>query len=410
MGCLSVALMACSSDSDDPTLVNEKEPSVVEVSNELVPIELSRSQQGYVAEQNGTALELLGRVWAVGGGKNVVLSPMGLNMSLSFLANGAAGETQRELTEFVGGPEATLADVNQYCRLMKDRLPLIDNKTTVTIANSLWLDERFSVRQEFVTAGKQWYDATTRVVDIDTEETRCAFNQWAEDNTNELIKNFFTSPLPEETLMVLADALYFKGQWSDKFDASNTEIATFTTASGTAITVHMMDGAIECLGYSNADGLRSATIAYGNGAYAMTVVVDESGHIDQTLAKISATDVLAVNQKTKVHVRMPRFDLDCSCNLTDVLCEMGITKAFTFGADYSALTEDDMMAVGQIIQKSRIKVDEEGAEAAAVTVTEIYTSAGYQNEIVLDRPFVFLIHERTTGAILFTGIVAAVTQ
>lgn len=403
--CMPLATLlvaACGSDGDGPAAGDGGDNAP----NELTPMELSRAQAELVARQNGSALALLDNVCQLNPGDNVVLSPLGLNMALSLLANGAAGATLDEIAAFVGGPEASLDVVNQYCRLMKDQLPSLDETTTLALANSLWLDLTFSVKPAFVAAGEKWYDATTHVVDISTEATRLAFNKWAEESTNGVIKDFYKTTLPAETRLVLANALYFKGEWAHTFCRENTTAGSFANASGATAQVQMMTDEIPCLDYQEADGLKVATMGYGNGAYAMTVAVDPSGDIAQTIAKLAALDRSAARQEVDVYVTMPKFDVECTADLERTLRSMGVARIWDANvADFSPLT-DEPVTVSAVKQKSRIIVDEEGTEAAAVTTVEVEAAVAPDFDFIdLDRPFVFLIQERTTGVILFTGAI-----
>ena len=212
-----------------------------------------------------------------------------------------------------------------------------------------------------------------------------------------------------DLVMALMNALYFYGKWSFEFEDAKKE--NFVNISGNTSKTEMMHSRDD-LRYSEYDGFRMVTLPYGNGAFAMDVILpDEKANFSDAVAKLDAgtLQILDRNSATcDVDLKLPKFTFDYNADMTKVLREMGMTLAFCELADFSGMAEEDLM-ISQVKQKTFIDVNEKGTEAAAVTfIGVVATSIGPapQKKFVefhADRPFIFLIRERSTGAVLFIG-------
>ena len=342
---------------------------------------------------------------------NMVISPLSLSMALSMVANGAEGETLSEILTTLG-MRSSLGEINELNNLLLQSFPIADKKVTVSFANSIWIDNEFPVLDNFVNINKECYKAEVNNVDIGTEETKNLINKWAEKHTKGLIKDLLHKPLDAGTKLALFNALYFKGKWANKFNKDKTIRAPFHNADGKETRVRMMCAYSLPLKALEDDGLTAVTLPYGNGSFAMTLVLPaENMTIDECISmldgkRLSQWHSYNENGSTiEAEVQLPKFEIEYGAELNDHLQAMGIKSAFCADADCSNLSNFSLY-INKVFQKARIIVDEEGTEAAAVTGVsmDLMSPIGPDNKsFVFDRPFVFYISERSTSSILFMG-------
>lgn len=371
------------------------------------PRELTAAEKAVVAADNRFGFELLETLADAAPGGNVFISPVSISMALGMTANGAAGETYDAMVRTLGKDHLDPEDVNQSYRGLKDMLPGIDPEVTVEIANSIWYRIGFPVLAPFLEAGQTWFDATIREEDFADPATVDLVNGWAEDNTHGLVHDVIAEIDPS-VVMLLMNAVYFKGTWKYRFDPADTVEGPFTNADGTVSQMPMMqmEASVPVL---MTDRFSAFDLAYGDSLYSMSVLVPESGTTAQELVRDldqETWDAWASQFRTRsVTISMPRFEISYRESLLDALTALGMGEAFNPGrADFTRISAGGGLFIGDVIHQTAVIVNEEGTEAAAVTVIIIdVTSIG--THIRVDRPFVFLIRERLSGTILFMGII-----
>ena len=338
--------------------------------------------------------------------ENFTISPLSLSEMLAMASNGANGETRKQINSIIGvNDNISKESLNEAFNGLNEYLARVDSKTTFTTANSVWIDEGFKVKPEFLSDKK--FIGETFNQKLSTTKTRDDINNWCDVKTHSCIKKVLSEPLPETCRMLLANALYFKGMWKNKFSKDDTKEKEFTNSDGSKSKVQMMSQSSMFLGYEGLD-MDFVEFPYGNENYCMDVFLPhEDKKLDECMKDFDQKtfeEYLNKAGKGEVLVEMPRMKLEYMNSLVKPLKTMGMTDAFSEKADFSGLS-DEKVSISDVIQATFVNVDEEGTEAAAVTI------ATMKNDIMpmrtstffMNRPFVYIIREKTTGTILFMG-------
>ncbi len=380
----------------DPGPVSEAEAKLVAAGNEFT-WNLFR----HVVEQE-----------AANPNKNVFISPLSASLALGMTYNGARSQTQEAMAAALGFADLTPQQINHAYRDLLDRLAGADSKVTLQIANAIWYTELLNVEQDFIDSNQFYFDAVVRALDFASPEALVTINNWASESTNGKIPTILES-IPEEIVMYLMNALYFKGNWTYRFDRDDTKPSSFHCADGTTITCDFMSMTSDSLRYLvdfSDGGLSGLELPYGNGGYRFLVVqpMHPDSSVDRIITRLDGetwTRWLGALHHDDEYIALPKFKLEYSVNLNDALAAMGMAIAFTDFADFSGISRDVGLAISEVKQKTFVQVDEEGTEAAAVTSVGIYpTSAG--PSFVFNRPFLVAIYEGSSGAVLFVGKIA----
>ncbi len=374
-------------------------------------IALTKAQQGYVQAGNTFAFNLFRQVLKQEE-SSFMVSPLSIEYALSMLCNGAEGNTQTEILNLLGYSAGQMADVNEFCKYLTKSLYEVDNTVKLNIANALIANTaRARLKKDYVSTLTNYYDALAKGYNFGSEnaDALAYINNWAKEQTNGMIKNLLDD-LDPTTYALLMNAIYFKGIWCEeiKFDKRDTSADKFTREDGSEAKVDYMNKQSEML-YRAEAGFQMVGLSYGNSAYQMVVMLPDKGKklSDMAAALTGETFPSMRMSKTTVKLKLPKFETENKIELNEILQALGMKLAFTGGADFSAMAEDPLY-VSRVFQKSKIKVDEKGSEAAAVTVIDMKESAYYPGASVIPefyatRPFMYLIRETSTGAILFMG-------
>ena len=377
-------------------------------------LQFSAAENQMVNECNAFSFNLLTQVATTEEQENVVLSPLSASMLLGMLMNGADGETLAQIQAVTGfGAEATIEDINAYYKQLIEVLPNLDAYTNVGIANGIWVKDEFPVYEAFMQACKQNFDAQAKNVPTFVDDKVLKdINDFAAQHTNNRINQIINRGMvSEQTMMVLLNALYFKALWKDKFDKNYTLQQTFTTLKDAKIQVDMMRLYDKRQLYGETEDCQLVELPYKGDQYVADIILPAKDTDIRTWMKTLDAErwqqLIKGIYSTEVNLGLPKFKLNYERELTDDLAALGMPAAFTPFADFSRLSEQPTY-ISLIKQKTFIQVDEEGTEAAAVTIgIDVAASAGpdYVKEFIADRPFLFVIRERTYGTILFTAII-----
>jgi len=348
---------------------------------------------------------------------NLVFSPYGAYVALAMAREGARGETAAEMdhvlhSELVLELHAGVNALDQALAQRPGEYPVGDQTVQLELAtaNQLWGQSGLEFEQAFLDRLAASYGAGMRLVDYieAREEARQAINAWVAERTRERIPELVPEGvLNELTRLVLVNAIYLKAPWLHPFDEGGTESAPWSRLDGRESEAQLMR-LNERLRYVRGDGLQAVELPYVDGLLAMTVIVPDEGEfaaIEQALTSQTLTSTLEAMEGAQVHLRFPRFEFRSKLLLSGRLAELGMPLAFSEAADFSGMTSAERLLIQEVIQEAFVSVDEEGTEAAAATaVVAGATSAPVDVvELTVDRPFVFLIRDVQTGAILFMG-------
>lgn len=333
---------------------------------------------------------------------NVFISPASIAIALAMTWTGARGQTASDMGNVLGLGDRSEAEVSEAYRQLTASLegtPDIE----LAVANSVWIRNGMSVKQPFLDTLDASYDAEARTVDFGDPETADVIDAWVAEKTRGKIEDIVLRPIPPQYMLMLINAIYFRGAWANPFQEDQTEDAPFTLADGAEVTVPMMRQHGR-LAYAETDQLQIVRLPYEGGRTAMTVVLPAHG---TSLSEVLETlDVETWEQWTSsllLHnatLRLPRFTLEYKKSLAPILSDMGMGVAFSPGADFSGMA--DGLLISAVEHKTFVEVNERGTEAAAVTLV---APAGRPFEITVDRPFLCAIEDLDTGALLFVGTI-----
>jgi serpin B len=378
---------------------------------DALPRALSAGEQTAVAAGNNFSFALLREVNGRKTAGNVFISPLSASMALGMTLNGAAGETESAMRHTLGLDGQTSPNINEAYRGLSSLLLTLDPAVRVQSANSIWYRQGFSVEQSFLDASRTFFAADVRPTNFDDVAASLrSINGWAFEKTNGKIDKVLTS-IDRNDVMYLMNALYFKGSWRASFDAKRTHAAPFRNADGSTSSVSMMSHDNIPMRIGGARGVQIGEIAYGNGAYVMDVLLPATGtDVNALVAGLDESqwgELLGSMRETEMPVELPKFTLTYSDIWNDPLTAMGMGVAFAPNrADFSRLSSRGReIYISLVKQDAMVDVNEQGTEAAAVTVVGMHTTS-MPVPFAVNRAFVFAIRERFSGAILFIGKVA----
>ena len=342
---------------------------------------------------------------------NFFVSPLSAAFAVGMTANGAAGETRQEMLAALQVQDIPLERWNRFCRELLDSLPKVDPQATVHIANSLWADEGFQLKGGFANVCREAYRAEACALDFGSAEAAAHVNRWCDEQTRHCIPRMADRLNPDARLLLL-NALYFKNRWANVFSKRATRKEVFRALDGTAAPVDMMHRTAD-YGFAQSDYFDIARLPYGNGAFSMVVLLPSPQHtwqecVDALTAENWARWTASGMLLKKLDLKLPAFRMEVQTELNGSLQRLGMRRAFEPGqAELSAMADGDL-CVSQVSQSAFLVVDEEGAEAAAATMTEVVLLSALEHEELprpfhVDRPFVFWIEEQATGIPLFMG-------
>jgi serpin B len=342
------------------------------------------------------------------GSKNVSASPASLALALSMLADGASGTTKAQLDKTLQTSGLSPEQVDAGWLAMIDGWKQAKD-VTLSSANAVWLQKGFPVKQTFLDTLASYYGAGIWQTDFAGHMTDAlaAIDSWTRNNTHGKITKLFDQ-LDPTTQLVLANAVYFKAAWESPFDPKDTAPGPFTLSSGDHVSAPYLNDEDSSYPAAVHDGYAAVQLPYLGGRFAALAVMPTSGTLTDFTAHLTPqklAGIVASLHEQPVRLALPKFTTTSTLNLQDALTALGMPIAFTDRADFSRLT-DQPVQVGQVVQRVYLSVAEKGTEAAAATGIAILPGAAQQPpalSVSFDHPFLFLIRDTQTGAILFAS-------
>ena len=415
-----ISLVSCS-DIDWVRVKNPITISSPSPTEQITKVSLTDTQAGYVEAGNSMSFRFLKELYDE---ENLVCSPLSLQYALAMTANGASGETLQEIIDFLGYGEEGIEALNEYSKILLEQLPAVDLNVDLKVTDALLVNDMFPLLPSFKkTVETNYYAAVDNMDFSDPKQIAARINDWAKTNTNGFIDKLIDpSEISPEAVAFIMNALYFKAKWagnkySPMFREEGTRSEDFHLKNGKTVKAKMMRNT-RYHEYAEMDGYKVLVLPYANGKFNMYVLLPDENDIEGMIEKLQTTSWREIRanlkQDAEVHVKLPKFNIENKHNLNDALNALGVKKAFQ-----PSVAEFDMMFqqksgyyywISKVIQKSRIAVSEWGTEAGSVTVVEMdaATDAGPDQKYVYfyaDHPFVFVIGEKTSGTILFEGVV-----
>lgn len=352
--------------------------------------------------------------------ENYMFSPLSIKMALALAANGAVGDTKSEILA-----AADISDIDEFNTSAKEMIEKYNSAEVlnVKVANSLWINSEltpYKFTEKFKSVAAEYYTAEAREVKNDSAVGE--INAWVNEKTNGKITKLIDKA---DFLTMLVNAVYFKGAWQNEFSERATRADTFHNADGTTAEADFMNDT-DWRRYAETNSLKMIELPYKNSVdkfsadneYLGTDVYDDlnismylvTGNDDIDVEReLSAAIEDGLFERTYVHLSMPKFEMEYSVGMNEMLENMGIVTAFSAErADFSKMYDGTSLCITDTMHKTYIKVDEKGTEAAAVTAIMMAGTSMPPEpiELKLDNPFWFVIRDNTSGEVLFMGRVA----
>jgi serine protease inhibitor len=339
--------------------------------------------------------------------ENIIISPVSIATALSMTTNGARNATYEEMMKTMKVDTWPQEKLNAAYQDFLTTVPAIDPNVALNIANSIWYKEGYPVKPEFIETNQTFYDSEVRALDFSQPTAKDEINNWVDDKTEGLIDKIIEQ-VPDNIVMYLINAVYFKGAWLKPFDPDMTDDRPFNLANGSQVTVDMMNHGQTTLPYLATDDFQAVDLAYGDSVFSMTVILPNEGvSMDNIINGFDDAfwqDRQWTFDTTEMFFAMPKFKLEYEKTLNDALADLGMPSAFIGGvADFRNIADAEL-SIDEVKHKTFIEVNEEGTEAAAVTsIGIVETSVPQIPYVILDRPFLLVIRENRLSSVLFVG-------
>ncbi len=348
---------------------------------------------------------------------NLFYSPYSISLALAMTYAGACGETEEQMADTLqlilpqnrlhtafNGLDLELASRGEGAA-GKD-----EKGFRLNIVNAIWGQKDYEFLAEFLDVLAENYGAGLRLLDFinSPEESRITINDWVSDQTEGRIEDLIPQGVIDAlTRLVLTNAIYFNAAWLNPFNEELTGDGTFHLLDGTEVTVPMMMQT-ESLGYAEGDGYQVVELPYDGDELSMVIFLPETDRFEEFEDSLDAVGVGGMVQDMgyrEVALTMPTFEFESEFSLANTLAAMGMPIAFSAAADFSGMTGNRDLAIAEVLHKAFVSVDEAGTEAAAATAVVMRLTAAPEEpvEVTVDHPFIFLIRDVETGAILFVG-------
>ena len=365
-----------------------------------------------VSPANELGFKLLNEVEA-DENNNIFISPTSLFMALAMIYNGADGVTKEEIAKVLHSEGIDVEELNKANASMMSVLNKEGEDIQLNIANSIWLNDKFTFQKDFANSNKNYFNAEIAEIDIADSKSPEQINNWVKEATNDKIEQIVDSPLDANLVAVLINAIYFKGSWTHEFDKNETEDRPFHLLDGSVKNVPLM-AMTEEFSYLENEKFQAITLPYGDGEMSMKVFLPkENSSLEEFKTMLTSENWAAWQKEFEVEegtILLPKFQLEFEASLNETLKSLGMNSAFDGNANFTKMiNEDEQVSITNVKQKTFVNVNEEGTEAAAVTGIEMgITSVPINQPFVMEvnRPFFFTITDDKTDTILFMGSIS----
>ena len=351
---------------------------------------------------------------------NIFFSPFSISSALAITYEGARGTTADQIRSVFSFPQDS-AVMRQGFLGLDTGIGNGDANYTLKTANALWAEQSFPFLADYIDTSVRWYSADVMNLDFrgQPEASRQTNNTWVSDRTDKKIQDLLPAgSIDPLTRLVITNAVYFKGTWVTQFDANKTSDADFHVAPQQTVTAKMMQRTGEGVQYPYAETpdlqVLSMPYAHGNGSgLSMLVFLPKADSLAAAEAALGPDNLSAIEgslAQQRVDVYFPKFRMETRYDLPGTLSAMGMPAAFSTAADFSGMDGRQDLYISDVVHKAYVDVDEEGTEAAAATGVVMRMNAIAREPPVpvfrADHPFIFLIRDDNTGAVLFIGRVS----
>jgi serine protease inhibitor len=370
------------------------------------PIEMKLKSAEIIEAGEQFAFELFHQTCSLSTEENIMISPLSVSYALGMTYNGAAGATLEAFNNVLHFSDLTNQEVNETYKDLMNQLVHLDDDVLFSIANSIWYREGANVLEEFIATNQEYFDAAVRELDFSDPKSVDIINDWIADKTNDKIKDMLDY-IPSDAYMYLVNAIYFNATWKYEFDKDDTYSGTFYKEDETTSQADFMKIKGDFY-YTAHTGYSAVELPYGDSTFSMVALLPAEGSTVSELIAMLDRDTWnergTYSSPQEVQVELPKFKYEFKTLMNDHLINLGLGVAFGGAADFSKITEETDLFISRVIHQTFIDVNEEGTEAAAATIVEMReTSIQMPQTIKFNRPFLYIIKENSTGAIMFMG-------
>ena len=409
---MATALLALSACSSTKKVSDNKSNDMTSMTTEEDDIDpefmvLSDAQYDLVKRNNQFALNLFSEVKGLG---SSVISPMSVTYLMAMLANGAEASTREEIMATIGAKDFDINEMNAFYAYLMQRAKTADKHTTLNIANYIALNKEFQLKKKYASTIADSYKGAVEALDFNNPESTKRINGWCSEHTDNMIPSIIDQVEPSAVAYIM-NAIYFNGTWADKFDKNNTKKEQFNGYTRDIKYVDMMHRNAKYY-YTSNDVYSAVTLPYGSGTYSMTVILPNEGKFIPDVTKaLNAKSIASLRSNMDeciVDLKLPRFTTEMKLSLKDIIAKLGAPSMFDASrSDFSSFASGNVY-VSEMLQKAKIEVSEEGTKAAAVTMGMVKLPSIRPDEprrvdFHCDHPFIYMIQDNYTGAILFMG-------
>jgi serpin B len=385
----------------------QRDLSPLQDSNEKWVRALTSSESRIVKSDHIFSLKLF-RAISEMQSSNIFISPLSVSAALGMAVNGAANQTYDDILATIELSGLSEAQRNSAFKTLHELLTGIDEQVLYESANSIWYKNGFSVLPEFINLNRDYFFAEVASLQFSAPSAPAVINNWVSEKTHGKIEKILNY-IPPDAVLYIINAIYFKAMWQYEFDKTHTVEADFYQTNQTTVKAQMMKLTAD-LKYFNDSDVEIVDLPYGQGNFSMTVFLPKDGlELNEFIAGLDNEQWNRYLQQMEIKngtLAFPKLKIEYELLMNDVLKQLGMSSAFSGTADFSRIHANGGIMISRVIHKTYVEVDEEGTEAAAVTAIEIRTtSVGPQVDFYMNvnRPFMFVIREKETNAILFMG-------
>ena len=402
---LLIVLSSCSTNKSSKvseTTTDMEEESILQLPENYV-------KPPYGEANNSFAFKLFGQINDNSkSDENIIISPLSVAYALSMTLNGAKGSTDQAKLQTLELSGYTKDELNQAVKNLSSVIFDKDSGVEISLANSVWSRSDITINKEFTSVLEQYYKAESRQFKPGDKNAVTLVNKWIEDKTDGMIKNMLDK-VDDNIIMMLVNAICFKGKWTNPFSENATIDAPFYPSVDKKVNVKMMN-LTKSFNYFDGEGYKMVELPYGDERFAIDIFLpDNDRDIEGFLEEINIGEVTnAIQNMTRQSVKLslPRFKYEYKKELKDILSDMGMAIAFGGGANFSGISQNAKLAIDNVTHKACIETTEEGTKAAAATVVGIKLMSARPVEpinFIIDRPFFYIIRDTESNVAIFMG-------
>ncbi|XP_036902497.1 serpin I2 [Sturnira hondurensis] len=344
---------------------------------------------------------------------NIIFSPLGMVLALGMVQLGAKGKAQQQIRQTLKFQETSTGEEFSMLKSFFSAVSEKKQEFTFNLANALYLQEGFTVKEQYLHGNKKFFQSAIKVVNFqDAKACAETISAWVESKTDGKIKDMFSGkefgPL---TRLVLVNAIYFKGDWKQKFRKEDTQLMNFTKKDGAAVQVPMMKALLRRkYGYFSESSMNYQVLElpYKGDEFSLLIILPaEEVNIEKLEKRITAHQILkwfSEMQEEEVEISLPRFKVEQKLDFKEALYSLNITEIFSGGCDLSGITDSSEVYVSQVMQQVFFEINEDGSEAATSTGVHMPVIMSLaRNQFTANHPFLFIMKNNPTDSVLFMG-------